>query len=98
MNYPSKIATTDTDCLFRAILSLETVEDCYRFFEDLCTIKEIKDMTLRFKVAKMLTAKVSYQIITAETNASTATIGRVNKSLIYGADGYKIVFDKMKKG
>jgi TrpR-related protein YerC/YecD len=97
VSYQSKYANTDIDFLFEAMLSLRTQEDCYRFFEDLCTVKEVQDMALRLKVAKLLHAKVSYQIIMGEIQASTATIGRVNKSLRYGADGYKLIFDRLSK-
>jgi TrpR-related protein YerC/YecD len=97
VSYQSKYANTDIDYLFEAILSLRTQEDCYRFFEDLCTVKEVRDMALRLKVAKLLHSKVSYQIIMSEIQASTATIGRVNKSLRYGADGYQLIFDRLSR-
>lgn len=97
MSYQSKFSNKDIDLLFEAITTLETKEECYRFFEDLCTIKEIQDMGQRYAVAKMLAQKVSYQKISDETKASTATISRVSKSLVYGANGYKIVFDKLKE-
>jgi TrpR-related protein YerC/YecD len=97
LSYQSKFANTDIDYLFEAILALRTKEDCYRLFEDLCTVKEVRDMALRLKVAKLLHSKVSYQIIMGEIQASTATIGRVNKSLRYGADGYKLIFDRLSK-
>lgn len=93
--YRSKFANEDIDKLYEAILKLETVEDCYRFFEDLCTINEIMDMSLRLKVAKMLELKKPYQEITDKTKASTATVSRVNKSLIYGAEGYHLIFDRI---
>jgi TrpR-related protein YerC/YecD len=79
------------------MLKLETVEECYRFFEDLCTIKEVLDMAQRLKVAKMLSEKKSYTEIANETKASTATISRVNKSLIYGAEGYHLMFKKLNE-
>jgi TrpR-related protein YerC/YecD len=97
LSYQSKFANADMDFLFEAILSLKNQEECYRFFEDLCTIKELRDMAQRLKVAKLLASKVSYQIIMGEVMASTATIGRVNKSLRYGADGYKLIFERMQK-
>jgi len=93
--YQSKFANEDIELLFEAVLKLETVEECYRFFEDLCTVKEILDMSQRFKVAKMLQKKKPYQQIVDETKASTATISRVNKSLIYGAEGYHLMFNKL---
>ncbi len=83
-----KIKSEATDKLFEAILELKTVDDCYSFFEDLCTVKELRDLSLRLRVAKMLTDGMSYQEITAETGVSAATICRVNKCLMYGS-GYK---------
>ena len=85
------------DDLFTDILKLESVEECYRFFEDLCTIKEIQDMSQRLKVARMLEEKTPYHLIVEETKASTATISRVSKSLTYGAEGYKLIFNKDKQ-
>jgi TrpR-related protein YerC/YecD len=97
MGYKSKFANQDIDDLFEMMLKLETVEECYRFFEDLCTIKEVFDMAQRLKVAKMLEEKHSYQNIVKETKASTATISRVAKSLTYGAEGYHTLFKKADK-
>ena len=85
------------DLLFRAILSLESLDECYNFFEDLCTLTEFHSMAQRCVVAKMLTEKKVYNDIVAETGASTATISRVNRSLQYGADGYDTVFGRLKK-
>lgn len=95
--YKSRFTTDEIDHLYEAILKLENLEECHRFFEDLCTIKEIGDMAQRLSVAKMLEEKIPYQEIVNKTKASTATISRVNKSLIYGADGYHLYFDKLKK-
>jgi len=95
--YKSRFENQDIDDLFTAILKLENQEECYRFFEDLCTIKEIQDMAQRLKVAKLLQNKISYQEIGKETKASTATISRVNKSLIYGAEGYHLIMKKLKE-
>ena len=95
MTYQSKFASKDIDGLFDVILRLKTREECYRFFEDLCTVKEVQDMAQRLRVAIMLDQKISYQVISAETHASTATISRVNKALIYGADGYKLIMNKL---
>jgi TrpR-related protein YerC/YecD len=95
--YKSKFANKDIDELFLDILKLETEEECYRFFEDLCTIKEIQDMSQRLKVAKMLDNGIPYNQIALETKASTATISRVSKSLTYGADGYKLMIKKLKQ-
>lgn len=85
------------DDLFEAVLSLQSVDECYRFFDDLCTVQELKALSQRLQVAKMLSAKRVYSDIVAETGASTATISRVNRSLSYGSDGYKIVFERLKK-
>lgn len=95
--YKSKFSTKDISDLFDDIIKLETQEECYRFFEDLCTIKEVQDMSQRLKVAKLLEAGMPYQQIAQETKASTATISRVSKSLTYGAEGYKLIFKKTKK-
>ncbi|HSH35819.1 YerC/YecD family TrpR-related protein, partial [Schnuerera sp.] len=73
----------------------ETVEECYRFFEDVCTIKEIQSIAQRLEVAKLLTLNNTYNEIEKKTGASTATISRINRSLNYGVDGYKIVFDRL---
>lgn len=91
----SKIKDDATDKLFEAILMLETVEECYAFFEDVCTVHEIKSLAQRLEVAKMLEAKRTYTEIQQITHASTATISRVNRSLSYGSDGYKIIFEKI---
>lgn len=82
------------DNLFRAILELKTIDECYDFFEDVCTIKEMKDMAQRLEVAALLHAGQSYQQICAKTGASTATIGRVNKCLNYGTGGYRRALKK----
>ena len=83
--------------LFKAITTLETVEDCRKFFEDLCTIPELKAMSQRLMVAKMLSEKTVYSKIVAQTGASTATISRVNRSLKYtSCDGYALVFERLQ--
>ena len=84
----------ETDDLFRAILALENIDECYSFFDDLCTVPELKSFSQRYKVAKLLLEGKVYSDIVAETGASTATISRVNRSLAYGADGYRLVFEK----
>lgn len=91
----SKIQEPSVDFLFDAILTLKSREDCYAFFEDLCTVPEIKAMSQRLLVAHMLSAKKVYSDIVAETGASTATISRVNRSLHYGCDGYELVFGRL---
>jgi len=88
--------TEATDNLFRAILQLKNEEECYAFFEDVCTIKELQDISQRFEVAKLLSEGKSYLQISAATGASTATIGRVNKCLHYGTGGYKTALEKNK--
>ncbi len=85
-----------TDKLFEAMLTLKTVEEYYRFFEDIATIGEIKALAQRLEVAKMLDAGMTYEDIVAATGASTATISRVKKCLNYGADGYRIVLERTK--
>lgn len=91
-----KLQTESVEQLFRAILTLENVEECYAFFEDVCTIQELQSISQRFNVAKMLTEKQTYLDIAKQTGASTATISRVNRSLNYGCDGYELVFERMK--
>lgn len=81
--------TPATDKLFRALLRLRTLEECYALFEDLCTVREIRDLGARFEVAGMLADGKSYQEISQTTGASTATICRVNKCLLYGTGGYR---------
>lgn len=92
----SKLKDLNIDYLFQAILCLETQEECYKFFEDLCTVPELKALSQRLTVAKMLNEKKVYGDIVAQTGASTATISRVNRSLSYGSDGYQIVFERVK--
>ena len=92
-----KIRTEAVDFLFEGILELKDKEECYVFFEDICTINEILSLSQRFEVAKMLREKKTYLDIAEHTGASTATISRVNRSLNYGNDGYDMVFDRMKK-
>lgn len=84
-----------TDQLFRAILKLESTEECDRFFEDICTIAEIKALAQRLEVARMLSKGNTYLEISEKTGASTATISRVNRCLHYGADGYRVVLDRL---
>ena len=91
----SKIKSKETDLLFNAILSLKNEEECYQFFEDLCTVNELKAMSQRLVVAKMLSEGRVYSDIVEATGASTATISRVKRSLEYGCDSYSLVFDRM---
>lgn len=93
----TKIKDPNLDQLFEAILTLKNMEECYAFFEDLCTVPELKAMSQRYVVATMLNDKRVYSDIVNETGASTATISRVNRSLNYGCDGYEMVFERLKK-
>lgn len=90
-----KIKTEAVDHLFDAILSLQNKEECYAFFEDLCTVNELLSLSQRFEVAAMLKEGKTYLDIAEKTGASTATISRVNRSLNYGNDGYELVFSRM---
>lgn len=96
MSYESILKSKEADELFDAILSLQTREECYRFFEDLCTIKEVQSISQRFQVAKLLRHKKTYNDIEELTKASTATISRINKCLMYGASGYTTVLDRLE--
>lgn len=89
------IHTEAVDQLFEAILTLNSVDECYTFFEDACTINEILSLSQRFEVARMLRDKKTYLDISKKTGASTATISRVNRSLMYGNDGYELVLKRM---
>ncbi len=91
-----KIKTEAVDAIFDAILTLENKEECYAFFEDVCTVNELLAMAQRFEVASMLREKKTYMDIADKTGASTATISRVNRSLNYGSDGYDMVFDRLR--
>lgn len=91
----TKLKDMNVDYLFKAILSLETMEECYSFFDDLCTVPELKALSQRLEVARMLSDGNVYSDIVAKTGASTATISRVNRSLNYGSDGYKVVFERI---
>ena len=93
----NKLKNENVDFLFKAILSLETTEECYDFFEDLCTVQELKTLSQRIVVAKMLSEKCVYTDIVEQTGASTATISRVNRSLQYGCDGYDKIFERIAK-
>jgi len=96
MSYDSKFKKPEIDELFKAVLSLKDEEDCYRFFEDLCTINEIHAFAQRLDVAKLLSEKKTYSEIEEITKASTATISRINKCLVYGAEGYQRIISRTK--
>ena len=91
------IHTKATKEFFKALLLLENEEDCRNFFEDICTVKELQDISQRLEVAKMLDSGMSYQVVSKETGASTATISRVNRCLVYGSGGYKSILDKLEE-
>lgn len=91
MNFRSK----SVDRLFQTILNLETIDECYAYFEDICTIKEIQDMSQRLDTAVLLSEGLSYQKITEQVDVSTATIGRVSKCLNYGSGGYRKAIEKL---
>ena len=91
-----KIRTTEVDHLFDAILCLKDKEECYTFFEDVCTVTELLSISQRYEVAKMLREGKTYLEISHSTGASTATISRVNRSLNYGNDGYDMVLERVK--
>ena len=95
MAYESKYRREDIDELFDGILTLRDREDCYRFFEDICTINEIHSIAQRLHVAKLLSEKKTYNEIEKVTKASTATISRINKCIVYGADGYRRVLERL---
>lgn len=94
--YQSRIQNDQMDLLMQAILSLKDEEEAYRFFEDICTIAELKSLAQRLEVASMLRQKVTYMEIAQVTGASTATISRVNRALSYGADGYNRILDRLE--
>ena len=91
-----KLKTDAVDHLFQAVLTLKNIEECYSFFEDVCTVNELLSFSQRYEVAKMLREKKTYLEIAEKTGASTATISRVNRSLNYGNDGYDMVFKRIQ--
>ena len=93
----NRLKDESLDSLFEAILTLQNKEECFSFFRDLCTAPELKTMSQRFHVAKMLSEHRVYSDIVEETGASTATISRINKCLVYGADGYSMILDRIKE-
>ncbi|MDD4797869.1 MAG: YerC/YecD family TrpR-related protein [Eubacteriales bacterium] len=97
MAYEPKIRNEHTDALMDALLSLQTPEECYRLFEDMCTVNELLAMTQRLQVAGMLRANITYHDIVERTGASTATISRVNRCLNYGAGGYAMILERQQQ-
>lgn len=95
MEYRGKLKDIHNDRLFEAILSLKDIDECYKFFEDICTVSELRSLSQRLEVAKMLEANRTYGEIAGKTGASTATISRVKRCLNYGADGYKLVLNRL---
>lgn len=95
--YDPRLKNPQTDLLVKALLSLETEDECYRLMEDLFTMREIKDLSQRLEVAVLLRGKVTYNDIVEKTGVSSATIGRVNRALSYGTGGYSHVLDKIIK-
>jgi len=95
--YQSKLKSDEMDKLFEAILTLKSVEECYMFFEDLCTISELTSISQRFKVAELLSEKHTCHDISDTTGASTATISRVNRCLLYGTGGYQMALKRLKQ-
>lgn len=93
--YESKLKSQDLDRLFEAILTLKSIEECYMFFEDLCTISELNSIAQRFKVAALLKDKHTCHDISMQTGASTATISRVNRCLLYGTGGYNMALERL---
>ena len=92
-----KFHSESVDRLFRSILNLNSIEECYTYFEDLCTIKEIQDMAQRLDTAILLSQGQSYQTITKQVGISTATIGRVSRCLNYGTGGYRAAIDRLEE-
>ena len=90
-----KIKTEAVDHLFQAVLALKSIDECYSFFEDVCTVNELLSLSQRYEVAKMLREKKTYLEIAEQTGASTATISRVNRSLNYGNDGSDMIFERL---
>lgn len=96
MNYRYKIQNEEIDKLFEAILELKTVEECYRFFDDLCTVNEIEAFGQRLEVAKMLHNKMTYQEIEKVTGISAATISKISKSFSFGPGGYEMIIKRLE--
>lgn len=95
--YVSRLKSEELDDVFHAILSLRDLSECYQFFEDMCTINELQAMSQRWQVARQLDEGETYQDIAHKFSASSATISRVNRCLEYGAGGYRLILDRLKK-
>lgn len=96
--YRSRFADDRIDRLFEAVLGLRSTEECYRFFEDLCTVGELQALAQRLHVAELLREGATYEVISARTGMSSATISRIKRFLLYGADGYGLVLDRLGAG
>lgn len=94
---PNKLKKETTDELFRAILALENIDECYEFFEDLCTMKELSDMSQRIETAQMLLRGNTYEQIVKTVEISTATISRINRCIQYGSGGYEKILKRIEK-
>lgn len=97
MSYDERLQDERVDRLFKAMLGLETLEEFYRFFEDLCTVGEIEQMAQRFHVAELLSEGKTYQEVSEKTGMSSATISRIKRFLEYGADGYSLALEKLRE-
>ena len=95
MAYRSRFAEPRIDRLFEAVLRLRTVDECYRFFEDLCTVGEVQALAQRLQAAELLRSGATYEDISARTGMSSATISRIKRFLVYGADGYRLVLERL---
>ncbi|MEG0047867.1 MAG: YerC/YecD family TrpR-related protein [Clostridia bacterium] len=95
--FTPRVQTEQTELLMKALLQLDSIEEAYRFCEDVLTVQELKSITQRLEVAVMLRKKITYQEIAHKTGASTATISRVNRALLYGANGYNLVLDTLSQ-
>ncbi|MEG1525220.1 MAG: YerC/YecD family TrpR-related protein [Clostridia bacterium] len=93
--YTPRLQSAEVDDVLRTILKLHDLSECYRFFEDICTVAELQSIAQRWEVAKQLDAGITYQDISHSLNASTATISRVNRSLAYGSGGYRLMLDRI---
>ncbi len=91
------IHTPEVEHFFEAVLLLDNIDECYKFFEDICTIGELSSISQRLRVAELLSGGAKFNDIVTETGASTATISRVNRALVYGADGYNMILEKLEK-
>ncbi|MEW6545311.1 MAG: YerC/YecD family TrpR-related protein [Bacillota bacterium] len=97
MEYQSRLKDPALDFLFEGVLRLQSVEECYRFFEDLCTVGELRAMAQRFQVAALLQKGATYDQVEKLTGMSSATIARINRFLRYGADGYRLILSRLEK-